>query len=624
MAVSTTNNNVSYTGDGTSTSFAVTFAFFVAADLIVYVTDTSGNTTTKVLNTDYTVTGGSDSTGTVVFGSAPASGYTIQIVRSVPYTQPDTFINNDDLDATVWMQAIDRLTMLAQQNNFDGSRSITQPAADTASMAALPTKASRAGKYLAFDSNGNPTATTEVGSWRGNWATGTSYIIGDVVVDAAAGANTLNIYVCLVANTSGTWATDLAAGDWTKAIDATAIAAKMGVSVVSGKTLTVDNSIELAGTDSTKMTFPTTSKTLAANDLSNVTTSGDVTNSGAAVTIAANAVTNAKAAQMPANTIKGNNTGSTANAADLTVSQVAALLGLRPMPSGRLTLVTATPVMTANETAQGTIYYTPYQGNTIPIYDGTNMVPTVFSEISVTLDSTNALSGSVYDLFVYNDGGTIRLGYGPAWTNTTTRSAAISTQNGIWTNTSSITLRYDSTHTTTVSAHQGTYVGTFYATANGQTGMNFSASGSGGGNPILGLWNAYNRVLVTAANQDTTASWNYATATTRAANNSNSNRISWIDGLGQSGVVASYFDAVTAGGTGAVWIGVGFDSTSAISGPGSGFLYTTSINAQMTIGGPVTTVPLLGFHYAQALEHGNTSASFAGQFFMTLSAELEM
>ncbi|MDR3461527.1 MAG: hypothetical protein P4L76_04330 [Beijerinckiaceae bacterium] len=55
---------------------------------------------------------------------------------------------------------------------------------------------------------------------------------------------------------------------------------------------------------------------------------GDVTSSAgsAATVIAANAVTNAKAAQMAAGTLKGNNTGSTANASDLTASQAAALL----------------------------------------------------------------------------------------------------------------------------------------------------------------------------------------------------------------------------------------------------------------------------------------------------------
>ena len=57
---------------------------------------------------------------------------------------------------------------------------------------------------------------------------------------------------------------------------------------------------------------------------------GDVTTAAGALatTIAANAVTNAKAAQMAANTIKGNNTGATANAADLTATQAKALLAI--------------------------------------------------------------------------------------------------------------------------------------------------------------------------------------------------------------------------------------------------------------------------------------------------------
>jgi hypothetical protein len=57
--------------------------------------------------------------------------------------------------------------------------------------------------------------------------------------------------------------------------------------------------------------------------------SGDATISNAgALTIGTNAVTNAKAAQMAAGTLKGNNTGGTANAADLTVAQAQGLLSL--------------------------------------------------------------------------------------------------------------------------------------------------------------------------------------------------------------------------------------------------------------------------------------------------------
>lgn len=75
---------------------------------------------------------------------------------------------------------------------------------------------------------------------------------------------------------------------------------------------------------------------------------GDVTAAGpgsVAATIATNAVTNAKAAQMAANTIKGNNTGVTANSLDLTVAEVKTLLNLAGTNSGDVTLtaVGATP-----------------------------------------------------------------------------------------------------------------------------------------------------------------------------------------------------------------------------------------------------------------------------------------
>jgi hypothetical protein len=93
-----------------------------------------------------------------------------------------------------------------------------------------------------------------------------------------------------------------------------------------------------------------------AGALDGFTMSGDATvATGGALTIAnnavttakinTNAVTNAKLAQMPGLRLKGNNTGSTANANDLTVAQVNAMLGIVAQPPipGQLSGLTLAP-----------------------------------------------------------------------------------------------------------------------------------------------------------------------------------------------------------------------------------------------------------------------------------------
>jgi hypothetical protein len=233
------------------------------------------------------------------------------------------------------------------------------------------------------------------------------------------------------------------------------------------------------------------------------------------------------------------------------------------LPQGRLTLSSTVPVMTSDATAQTSVYYLPYTGGYVPHYDGVNFSHLAIPNgMRIDLDSNAAhtgyqQSGKLFDIFVFSNGGTAQLCTGPAWTNSTTRSAAISQVAGIWVNTSSMTFKTDTTtFTGTLSASSGTYVGTLYATANGQTGMAFKPAATGGGaNNILGLYNAYNRVTVDALSRDSTASWTYATATWQALNAGGTgsglnNRISWVDGLQQSDVLAINKTPISTSATG--------------------------------------------------------------------------
>jgi hypothetical protein len=111
-------------------------------------------------------------------------------------------------------------------------------------------------------------------------------------------------------------------------------------------------------------------------------------------------------------------------AADITDSTAAGrsfLTGNFPMtPQGRLTLSSGVPVMTSSVASAAGVYYTPYIGNVIPLYDGANFIATQFAEIAISLGS-NWAANSNYDIFVALDAGTVRLCTGPAWTSDTGR-----------------------------------------------------------------------------------------------------------------------------------------------------------------------------------------------------------
>lgn len=75
---------------------------------------------------------------------------------------------------------------------------------------------------------------------------------------------------------------------------------------------------------------------------------------------------------------------------------------------GRLTLTSGTPVTTANVTAASTLYFTPFNGNRISLYDGTSAwTLNSFSETSLSL--SGLIKGTLYDILGYLSGGTFTL-----------------------------------------------------------------------------------------------------------------------------------------------------------------------------------------------------------------------
>lgn len=291
------------------------------------------------------------------------------------------------------------------------------------------------------------------------------------------------------------------------------------------------------------------------------------------------------------------------------------------LPGGRLTLSATNPVMQGNIEAATTIYYLPYVGDRIPIFDGANMVMTTIPAglSTTTTDTTknpSALgSSSVSDWFVWNDGGTIRLCHGPDWTDTQTRSAgtALVRVNGIWTNAAPIT--------NGPAPNKGTYVGTTHCPGIPSLHWRPSAHAVGGLASLLLVFNAYNRVQIVASQKDDTSSWTYGGGT-RPVNGSSNNRIYWADGLGEVFVAASYTTLLQQT--------TGLIGQLGVAGPSMDQAAVAYQNIQSDFNQMTTTAeanfkPALGISWAEAQENSSGGAdTFYGGGFALFRATMEI
>ena len=200
MTVSSTTSKVSYSGNGSTVAFTVTFYFLASSDIKVLVRSANGTEVVKTLGTDYTVTGAGDPAGgTVTFGTAPTSGQTVVLARSVPLTQVTDYTPNDPFPAETHERALDKLTQVTQQINEAVDRSIKLSLSNTMTSTEFTVDAAeRANKVFGFDAAGELVVSQELGTYRGNWTSGTAYKQRDIIKDTS----NANIYICITAHTA--------------------------------------------------------------------------------------------------------------------------------------------------------------------------------------------------------------------------------------------------------------------------------------------------------------------------------------------------------------------------------------------------------------------------------------
>jgi hypothetical protein len=242
---------------------------------------------------------------------------------------------------------------------------------------------------------------------------------------------------------------------------------------------------------------------------------------------------------------------------------------MTPLFGHRVTLTSGTPVLNANVAGATTIYFTPFTSDRTTVWDGTSFIVMSAAELSLLLDS-NVLAAQIYDLFVFllpasgAAANTIAFGYGPAWSSNTVRSAAISRFNGIYTNSAQIVIRTSSTPTYTVPPRYATYVGSFIASGNGTVDFNMNPAAAAGGSGKIGggLFNMHNRVPFILTERDSTASYTYNGATWRVSDGNANNIVTFLDGLGEVFVKAS-FQVYANGGGQPINMAISMNSTSA-------------------------------------------------------------
>lgn len=201
MTVSSTSTSVSYTGDASTTSFPVTFAFFgTGTDAELRVIErviATGVETVLVNGTDYTVTGGSGSTGAVVATTAPAATKRWTIERATTQTQETDYVENDPFPAETHEAALDRLTMIGQEGYSLADRSF-KFAASSSTTASTAVPDPSAGAALVWNSGGtaleNGPTTTEISNAQ-TYATNAS----NSAASAASSASTATTQAGLAA-----------------------------------------------------------------------------------------------------------------------------------------------------------------------------------------------------------------------------------------------------------------------------------------------------------------------------------------------------------------------------------------------------------------------------------------
>lgn len=167
------------------------------------------------------------------------------------------------------------------------------------------------------------------------------------------------------------------------------------------------------------------------------------------------------------------------------------------VPGGRLSLVSGQPEMpqTADYTST-TVWYPPFIGDTLPIFDGTNWVSRCFASGPLDPVGLSMSGGSKWtancrrDVFGIFVGSSVVLATGPGWPSDSVSARGLTRRNGLWVNAASMVLDTSATTSETIPANQATWLGSIDV---GATASTLQALFTQGQNRRCDVWNVYHQ-----------------------------------------------------------------------------------------------------------------------------------
>jgi len=258
--------------------------------------------------------------------------------------------------------------------------------------------------------------------------------------------------------------------------------------------------------------------------------------------------------------------------------------------NGRLGLENGVSVSFDDQVGKSIIYFNPHDGNLISLYNGSSWNTISFNTVSLTL--SGLVTGALYDIFAYDNNGSLALELSNAWTNATSRNTPLVFQNGVLCKNGNLTRRY---------------LGTFKAdSVNSVTDSRAKRH----------VWNMRNRILRPLYN-DLLSSWTYGGAY-RRLNSSTTFEIGIVNGYIQDNIVLNA--SVNCGGSTSIVYSLSMNKKGLTTAGTYAVPYTLSTSTgggSRTISTSLNDVVELGFTNFYPVENGSVGTASLSAAYIT-------